>query len=64
MWASNLKPEDKYIKEKLEKVEKTIALNELTIPFYLDEEMKINLFLRAENLNEFIYLRKNKDSWV
>jgi len=64
IWASTLKPEDNFIKDKLEEVEKTIALNELTIPFYLDEEMKINLFLRAENLNEFIYLRKNKDSWV
>ena len=64
MWASNLKPEDKFIKKKLEQVEKKIALKELTIPFYLDEEMKINLFLRAKNLKEFIYLRKNKDSWV
>ena len=64
LWASNLKPEDKFIKKKLEQVDKKIALKELTIPFHLDEEMKINLFLRAKNLKEFIYLRKNKDSWV
>ena len=64
LWALNIKPGDKYIIEKLKDVENKIALNELTIPFKLEEEMKINLFLRAENLNEFTYLRENKDSWV
>ena len=64
MWALNINPEDKFIKKKLAQVEKKIALKELTIPFHLEEEMKINLFLRAKNLKEFIYLRKNRDSWV
>ena len=41
-----------------------IDLNKLTIPCLLEEEMKINLFLRADNLEEFSYLRANKDSWV
>ena len=40
------------------------ALNELTIPCLLEEELKINLFLRADNLKEFSYLRANKDAWV
>ena len=64
MWAMNLKPEDQYIKNKLLQVEKKISLKKLTIPFQLDEEMKINLFLRAKNLKEFTFLRKNKDSWA
>ncbi len=64
LWALNLKPKDQDIKNKLLQVEKKLSLNELTIPFLLDEEMKINLFLRAKNLEEFTYLRTNKDLWV
>ena len=64
LWAINLKPEDETIKSKLLQVEKEISFKRLTIPFQLDEEIKINLFLRATNLKEFIYLRKNKDSWA
>ena len=64
LWALNLKPKDQYIKNKLLQVEKKLSINELTIPFFLDEEMKINLFLRAKNLKEFSFLRKNKDLWV
>ena len=64
IWALNLKPEDEEIKNKLIQVEKKIASKELTIPFLLDEEMKINLFLRAKNLKEFIFLRANKDLWA
>jgi len=54
----------KDLKNKLSEVEKKLSLNELTIPFLLDEEMKINLFLRAKNLEEFTFLRANKDLWV
>ena len=64
LWALNLKPEDQEIKNKLLQVEEKISLNKLTIPFLLDEEMKINLFLRAKNLEEFKFLRANKDLWV
>ena len=64
MWALNLKPKDQDIKNKLTEVEKTLSLNKLTIPFLLDEEMKINLFLRAKDLEEFSFLRANKDLWV
>jgi len=55
---------DQDIKNKLSEVEKKLSLNELTIPFLLNEEMKINLFLRAKNLEEFTFLRANKDLWV
>ena len=54
----------KDIKNKLSEVEKKLSLNELTIPFLLAEEMRINLFLRAKNLEEFTFLRANKDLWV
>ena len=64
LWALNLKPKDQDIKNKLLQVEEKLSLNELTIPFLLDEEMKINLFLRAKNLEEFTFLRANKDLWV
>ncbi len=64
LWALDLEPEDENIKNKLLEVEKKIDLEELTIPFKLSEEMKINLFLRAKDLKEFSYLRANKDSWV
>ena len=64
LWALDLEPENQNIKNKLIEVEKKIALKELTIPFVLEEEMKINLFLRADNLKKFSYLRANKDSWL
>ena len=64
LWALNLKPNDQEIKNKLSQVEKKLSFNELTIPFLLHEEMKINLFLRAKNLEEFTFLRVNKDLWV
>ena len=64
LWALNLKPKDQDIKNKLSEVEKKLSLNKLTIPFLLDEEIKTNLFLRAKNLEEFTFLRANKDLWV
>ena len=64
LWALNIKPEDQDIKNKFLQIEEKISLNKLTIPFLLSEEMKINLFLRAKSLKEFIYLRANKDSWA
>lgn len=64
LWALDLEPENQNIKNKLIEVEKKIAFKELTIPCLLEEEMKINLFLRADNLEEFSFLRANKDSWV
>ena len=64
LWALKLKPKDQDIKSKLLQVEKKLSLDELTIPFLLDEEMRINLFLRAKNLKEFTFLRENKDLWV
>ncbi len=64
LWALDIEPENQNLKNKLMEVEKKIALKELTIPCLLKEEMKINLFLRADNLKEFSILRANKDSWV
>ena len=64
LWALDIYPDDIAIKKKLKEVEKKIHLNKLTIPTTLKEEMDINLFLRAKNLEEFNYLRAKKDTWV
>ena len=64
LWALDLEPENQNIKNKLTTVEKEIALKILTIPCILEEEMKINLFLRADDLKLFSFLRANKDAWV
>ena len=64
LWALDIYPNDKYIKKKLEETKKKILAKNLTIPTTLEEEMHINLFLRAKSLNEFSYLRAKKDSWV
>tara|TARA_Y100000589_G_scaffold330902_1_gene382118 strand:- start:1474 stop:2217 length:744 start_codon:yes stop_codon:yes gene_type:complete len=61
LWALDIYPDDQLLKDKLFEVEKKIHSNLLTIPTTLKEEMNINLFLRAKNLNEFIYLRAKKD---
>ena len=64
LWALDLEPKNQNLKKKLIEVEKKIVLKELTIPCLLREELKINLFLRADNLKDFSYLRANKDAWV
>ena len=64
LWALDIYPNDKLIKKKLVETEKVILEKNLTLPTTLKEEMNINLFLRAKNLNEFSYLRAKKDSWV
>ena len=64
LWALNLRPDDENLKKKLKEVENKIALKELTLPSNLEEELKINLFLRANTLKEFSDLRANKDMWV
>ncbi len=64
LWALDLKPNDQNIKNKILEVEKKMNCKELTIPTELEEEMKINLFLRAKDLKEFTFLRAHKDGWV
>ena len=64
LWALDLFPEDRLIQEKMKEVNIKLANNKLTIPTTLREEMKINLFLRAKDLNEFSFLRAKKDVWV
>jgi len=63
-WALNIEPNNKEIQNKLLQIEKKTSQKKLTIPFQLDEEMKINLFLKAKNIKEFTYLRANKDLWA
>ncbi len=63
-WALAQEPTNNNLKIKLREVEGKIASKELTIPCKLADEMRINLFLRAKNLEEFTFLRANKDLWV
>jgi len=64
LWALELCPKDKLLQKKFIEVETKLSLNQLTIPTTLQEEMNINLFLKAKNLKEFSYLRAKKDAWV
>lgn len=63
-WALEMNPNDELIAKKLKEIEKKSFPDELCIPTTLKEEMNINLFLRAKNLQEFSYLRAKKDAWV
>ena len=64
LWAQDIYPNDQLIKKKLKETKKKLLANDLTIPTSLEEEININLFLRAKDFNEFSYLRAKKDSWV
>ena len=64
LWALEMSPKNRFIREKLLEVEQKIIDNKLTLPTTLREEMNINLFLKAKNLKEFSYLRAKKDNWA
>ncbi len=64
LWALEMSPSNQFIKEKLLEVEQKINSNKLTLPTTLEDEMNINLFLKAKNLKEFSYLRAKKDNWA
>ncbi|WP_320667348.1 hydroxyacylglutathione hydrolase [Prochlorococcus sp. MIT 1307] len=62
-WALTIKPNDKSINSRLIEVEKRRSKGLLSLPSSLEEERKINLFIRAKNIEEFANLRLKKDSW-
>ena len=62
-WALSLKSNDISIIQRL-KVDQQKRQNGIcSLPSTISEERKTNLFLRAENLEEFTILRSHKDSW-
>ena len=62
-WAQSLRPQDKAIKARLEKVLKLKQLGQLSLPSSISIERETNLFLQAKSINEFTILRSHKDSW-
>ena len=62
-WALSLEPENISIIERLKLVQKKRQKGLSSLPSTLSEERKTNLFLRAENVEEFTILRRHKDSW-
>ena len=63
-WAQSLLPKNLHINIKLQEVIEKRKQGITTLPSSLKEERKINLFLQAENIKEFSFLRNHKDNWV
>ena len=62
-WALSVEPTNIFIKERLSIVQRKREKGIPSLPSTLSEERKTNLFLRAENINDFAELRRHKDSW-
>lgn len=63
-WAYSLYPGDILIKARLQEVIKKREKGLQSLPISLAEEKMTNLFLRAESIKEFSFLRKHKDNWA
>ncbi len=62
-WALSLKSKDISILERLKLIQNKLQKGMPSLPSTLSEERKTNLFIRAENVEEFTMLRRHKDSW-
>ena len=62
-WALTLEPKNISIIERLKYIQNIRQKGIPSLPSTLSEERKTNLFLRAENVEEFAMLRNHKDSW-
>ena len=62
-WALTLEPKNISIIERLKLIQNKLQKGMSSLPSTLSEERKTNLFLRAENVEQFTKLRKHKDSW-
>ncbi|WP_320674364.1 hydroxyacylglutathione hydrolase [Prochlorococcus sp. MIT 1341] len=62
-WATSLYPNDEPIKKRLELVKKLRKNGNLSLPSKISLEKETNLFLRAQNIEEFTQLRLHKDTW-
>ena len=60
-FALSVDPENQNLKDRMKKVKTRRKQNQPTVPFFLSEEFKTNLFLRASTLEEFTQLRKKRD---
>ena len=62
-WALTLESENISIIERLRQVRNKLKNGMSSLPSTISEERKTNLFLRAQNIEEFTMLRKHKDRW-
>ncbi len=62
-WALSLEPENISIIKRLKLVQNKREMGVPSLPSTISEERKTNLFLRAENIEDFAILRKHKDNW-
>ena len=62
-WALTLEPKNISIIERLKIIQIKLKRGMPSLPSTLSEERKTNLFLRANNVEEFTMLRRHKDSW-
>ena len=56
-------PDNLELKEKVLKIKKNLKVNSPTIPSVLDDELKCNIFLKAEDIESFSKLRDLKDNF-
>lgn len=62
-FARSIQPENEPIKKALEEVNQLREQNKPTLPSTIAKEKTINVFLQAATLDEFIALRKQRDSF-
>ena len=62
-WALTLESKNISIIERLKVVQNKLQKGMSSLPSTISEERKTNLFLRAQNVEEFRRLRSHKDSW-
>lgn len=62
-FALTVEPSNPHLKKRLKKVEALRKKDQATVPFYLEEELLSNPFLRADSLAEFAKIRRLRDSF-
>lgn len=62
-FALGVEPYNQDLKDRMKQVRTDRQKNKPTVPFFLSEELKTNPFLRADSLDEFMKLRKKRDTF-
>ena len=61
MFALSVEPSNEQLKKRFKKIFALREQNQATVPFYLEEELLTNPFLKANSVSEFAKIRKLKD---
>ena len=62
-WALTIEPDNISIIQRLKFVQDKLQNGLSSLPTTISKERKTNLFLRAQNVEEFTMLRRHKDNW-